>query len=51
MKKFDLVLYLSAEFRYICREEKGIRLMSTNKNLSDVIVDFSREKYIKSIKG
>lgn len=47
MKKFTLVNYLSAEWRYIGEEENGVRLRSTCKNVADLIVPYSRKNQIK----
>ena len=47
MKKFDLVNYIGCDWRYIGKESEGIRLMSTNKNVSDIVVAYSREMMIK----
>ena len=47
MKKFDLVNYLSADWRYIGREERGVRLNPMSKNLADVIVSPKHEHMIR----
>jgi len=47
MKKFDMCNYCGADWRYIGEEDKGVRLMSLCKNVSDVIVPYSRKTYIK----
>ena len=47
MKKFDRCTYLGCDFRYIGREDAGVRIMSISKHLGDVIVDYSREAMIQ----
>ena len=47
-KKFDKVIYLGCSWKYVGKEERGIRLMSINKNIDDVIVSYSREDTILS---
>ena len=47
IKTWDRITYLGCEWRYIGRESNGVRLKSSCKNVADIVVDFSREKYIK----
>ena len=48
MKQWDIVNFSGCDWRYIGKESSGIRLRSLSKHLSDVIVDFSREKMINT---
>jgi len=48
MKKFEYCNYLGCDWIYCGKEERGIRLKSMSKHLSDVVVDYGREKMINT---